>query len=133
MPSERPRPSRECILIYDGECRVCVAAKTHLQRWREKDGHRIAYVPYQSQEAEPWLGDLPRPSRPDVAVLVAANGTLYRGLDAFIELLPHLEKGRFLARLLKLPPIRPIARLAYRLFARHRYRWFGAVKPSDAA
>ena len=132
MPSEPPRPSRECILIYDGECRMCVAAKTHLERWREKDGHRIAYLPYQSQEAEPWFGNLPRPSRPDVVFLVAQDGTVYRGLDAFVELLPHLEKGRFLSNLLKLPPIRPLARLAYRLLARHRYRWFGAVKPPDS-
>lgn len=133
MPAEQPRPSRECILIYDGECRVCVAAKTHLQRWGEKDGHRIAYVPYQSQEAALWLGELPRPSRPDVAVLVAEDGTLYRGLDAFVELLPHLEKGRLLSKLLRFPPIRPFARLAYRLLARHRYRWFGSVNPTDSA
>jgi predicted DCC family thiol-disulfide oxidoreductase YuxK len=112
---------------------MCVAAKTHLERWCEKDGHRIAYVPYQSQEAEPWLGDLPRPSRPDVAFLVTEDGTVYRGLDAFVELLPHFEQGRFLSNLLKLPLMRPLARLVYRLLARHRYRWFGAVTPPDSA
>lgn len=134
MPDELPRLTpQECVLVYDGECRLCVAAKTQLERWREKDGHRIVYLPYQSRDARRWLGDLPRLTRPEVAVLIAEDGNVYRGFDAFVELCPHFRKGRFLSKLLTVPPMRSLARCAYRLLARHRYRWFGAVKPTDSA
>lgn len=112
---------------------MCVAAKAHLQHWPEQEGHRILYVPYQSPEARPLLGDLVGQSRPDVAFLVAGDGTVYQGLDAFVELLPHFQNGRFLSKLLRLRPIRSLAYRIYGFLARHRYRWFGSVKPPDSA
>jgi len=113
------------ILIYDDQCRLCVTAKEGLERIGEdKD---VRFVPYQSEEAASRLGTEYSPGRPCVAFLVERDGTIRRGLDAFLPLVPGLRGGRVLHAILKVPLIRPLAYLAYRLIARYRYKWFGSV------
>jgi len=112
-------------LIYDSQCRLCVSAKEGLERLGEDTD--VRFVPYQSEEAARCLGGDYRPGRPDVAFLVEPDGTVNRGLDAFLPLVPGLPGGRVLFALLNFPPLRPLGYLAYRLVARNRYRWFGSV------
>jgi predicted DCC family thiol-disulfide oxidoreductase YuxK len=113
------------ILIYDGECRLCVTAKEGLERLgAERD---VRFIPYKSEEAARCLGKAYQPGRPDVAFLVEKDGTISKGLDAFLPLLPGLPGGRVLSALMRVPPLRPVAYLAYRLVARYRYKWFGQV------
>lgn len=128
MGTEAKKSDAERILIYDGQCRLCVTAKEGLERLgRQED---VRFVPYQSEEAACRLGREYRPGRPDVAFLVDPDGKIRRGLDAFLPLLPGLKGGRLLQGLLWVPFMRPLAYLAYRLIARYRYRWFGQVQPA---
>jgi len=113
------------VLIYDDQCRLCVTAKEGLERvGPEQD---VRFVPYQSEEAARRLGSAYRPGRPDAAFLVEGDGTISRGLDAFLPLVPGLRGGRVLHAILKVPLIRPLAERGYRLVARHRYKLFGSV------
>ena len=115
-------------LIYDGQCRLCVTAKGGLERLGTGLQHSdIRFVPYQSEEAACRLGAEYKPGRPDVAFLVEPDGTISRGLDAFLPLVPGLPGGRVLHAILRVPLIRPLAYLAYRLVARYRYKLFGSV------
>lgn len=118
------------LLIYDGQCRLCVIAKEGLERLGKEGAgpEKVRFVPYQSEEAACRLGVTYKPGCPDVAFLVEPDGTVKRGLDAFLPLLPGLRAGRVLLILMRVPPLRPLAYLAYRLIARYRYRWFGEVK-----
>ena len=111
------------VLIYDDQCRLCVTAKEGLER----EGTDVRFVPYRSEEAASRLGADYKPGRPDVAFLVEGDGTISRGLDAFLPLMPGLRGGRVLHAILKIPLIRPLADLAYRFVARYRYKLFGAV------
>lgn len=113
------------VLIYDDQCRLCVTAKEGLERAGE--GTEVRFVPYQSEEAAHRLGADYKPGRPDAAFLVEGDGTISRGLDAFLPLVPGLRGGRVLHTILKIPLVRPLAELAYRLVARHRYKLFGSV------
>ncbi len=116
-------------LIYDGECRLCVTAKAGIERL---GGHQqVRFVPYKSEEALNHLGVEYRAGRPDVAFLVDPDGTIHRGLDAFLPLLPGFPGGRLLLSLLRIPVLRPLAYLMYRLIARYRYAWFGTVKQAS--
>ncbi len=117
--------SPERILIYDGQCRLCVTAKEGLERLGEDPG--VRFVPYQSDEAACRLGSDYKPGCPDAAFLVEHDGSVRRGLDAFLPLVPGLPGGRVLHAILGVPLIRPLAYLAYRLVARYRYSWFGTV------
>ncbi|MBI4400277.1 MAG: DUF393 domain-containing protein [Nitrospirae bacterium] len=135
MARETSNAESERILIYDGQCRLCVTAKEGLERLGEEGvgPEKVRFVPYQSEEAARCLGSDYKPGRPDVAFLVERDGTISRGLDAFLPLLPGLRGGRVLLILMCVPPLRPLAYLAYRLIARYRYRWFGEVRPPDRA
>jgi predicted DCC family thiol-disulfide oxidoreductase YuxK len=113
-------------LIYDGECRLCVTAKEGIEQLG--GDQNVRFVPYQSEEALAHLGKEHKPGRPDAAFLVEPGGRIRRGLDAFLPLLPGLPGGRILLSLLRIPLFRPFAYLIYRLIARYRYAWFGAVK-----
>ena len=113
------------VLIYDDQCRLCVTAKEGLER--ERAGTDVRFVPYQSEEAARRLGAAYKPGRPDAAFLVEGDGTISKGLDAFLPLVPGLRGGRVLHAILKVPLVRPLADLAYRLVARYRYKLFGSI------
>lgn len=126
--TDRESDDQRCLLIYDSDCRLCVTAKDGLERWGgESQSQPVRFVPYQSEEAVRRLGAEYQPGRPDVAFLVQPDGTIQRGLEAFLPLLPGLPGGRLFLILVRIPFLRPLAVLAYRLIARNRYRWFGAV------
>jgi predicted DCC family thiol-disulfide oxidoreductase YuxK len=122
-----PQPER--ILIYDGQCRLCVTAKSGIERLGTPVD--VRWVPYQSEEAARCLGRDYQPGRPDAAFLVEADGTIRTGLDAFVPLLPGLRGGRLLLALWRVPFLRPLAHLLYRVIAQYRYRWFGTVTNSS--
>ncbi len=115
------------LLIYDGECRLCVTAKERLEGGGGDEA--IRWVPYQSEEAAQCLAGEYKPGRPDVAFLVEPDGTVTRGLEAFLPLVPGLKGGRIVLALMNMPLARPLALLLYRVVARHRYRLFGQVPP----
>ncbi len=120
----------EHTLIYDGACHLCVTAKAGLERLGGTP--TVRFIPYQSEEAACCLGADYKPGRPDVAFLVEQDGRIRRGLDAFLPLIPGLRGGRFWLALLKVPLVRPVAWLLYRVVARYRYRLFGRV-PSQGS
>jgi predicted DCC family thiol-disulfide oxidoreductase YuxK len=133
MAEERRSTSAGCLLVYDGQCRLCVTAKDGLERLGAQDEAKaLRVIPYQSEEAKRALGATYRMGRPDVAFLVQADGVIQQGLDAFLPLLPGLKGGRFLATFLSFPLVKPFAYLIYRLVARYRYHLFGEV-PLTAA
>jgi predicted DCC family thiol-disulfide oxidoreductase YuxK len=113
----------QCLLIYDGRCRMCVTAKAGLERLSGAQELRI--VPYESEEAKQVLGSRHQGGRPEAAFLVTEDGRIASGLDAFLPLLPGLWSGRVLAKLLAIPLVKPLAYRMYALVARHRYRLFG--------
>ncbi len=122
------KQSDRCLLVYDGQCRMCVTAKNGLERLRGKDqSDEVRLIPYQSEEAKQVLGTRYHPGRPPAAFLVYPDSTIATGLDAFLPLLPGLKGGQLLAKALSLPLVKPFAYLAYRLVARYRYRLFGEV------
>jgi predicted DCC family thiol-disulfide oxidoreductase YuxK len=118
----------ERILIYDGQCRLCVTAKEGIERLGTPED--VRFVPYQSQEAASRLEAAYQPGRPDAAFLVEVDGTITKGLDAFVPLLPGLRGGWLLLALWRTPLLRPLAYRLYRLIARYRYRLFGEVRSS---
>jgi predicted DCC family thiol-disulfide oxidoreductase YuxK len=133
MGEEHRAISEECVLVYDGRCRLCVTAKEGLERLAtQNETKAVRMIPYQSEKAREVLGATYRPGSPDVAFLVQPNGVVRQGLDAFLPLLPGLRGGRFLATVFSLPLVKPLAFLLYKLVARYRYQIFGAV-PLTAA
>lgn len=134
MPDEQTgdRESRQtCLLIYDGECRLCVSTKQKLeQAGVGQAGSDVRFLPYQSDEAKRALGQKYRPGRPDMAFLVRPSGEVHQGLDAFLPLAPSLPGGKLLLWCLRMPLAKKLAEWGYRMIARHRYRLFGEARSS---
>jgi predicted DCC family thiol-disulfide oxidoreductase YuxK len=129
MADPSGRASQSCLLVYDGQCRLCVTAKKGLERLGAyADATPIRMVPYQSEEAKQALGEGYWSGRPNVAFLVRPTGEIIRGLDAFLALLPGLKGGRVLSVLLRFPLVKPIGYLLYWFVARYRYSVFGKVE-----
>ena len=126
--------SQVCLLVYDGQCRLCVAAKRGLEQLTAQvEASPVRMVPYQSEEAKRALGESYRPGRPNVAFLVSPHGEISRGLDAFLVLLPGLKGGRVLSIILSFPLVKPFGYLLYWFVARYRYSLFGKVPLSKVA
>jgi len=128
MAGPSDKASEACLLVYDGQCRLCVTAKNGLERLKtHADVTPVRMVPYQSEEAKQALGESYQPGRPNAAFLVSPNGEIARGLNAFLALLPGLKGGRVLSVVLSLPLVKPFGYLLYWFVARYRYAVFGKV------
>lgn len=114
------------VLIYDENCRLCVTVKEGLERGCPQPALRFA--PYQSQEARNLLGQLHHGGIPSHAFLVEPAGSVQMGIEAFLPFLSQVPGGRLIRFLLKIPLIRKLSHVLYDILARHRYRWFGAVR-----
>lgn len=134
MAGPSDRASETCLLVYDGQCRLCVTAKKGLERLEtHADAAPVRMIPYQSEEAKQALGKSCRPGCPNAAFLVHPNGEVARGLDAFLALLPGLKGGLALTALLSFPLVKPISYLLYWFVARYRYAVFGQVPLAGAS
>jgi len=127
--AESQLPGRACLLLYDGECRLCVFTKAKLDQLRVgQAGTDVRFLTYQSDEARMALGRAYRPGRPMTALLIRPSGEVLRGLDAFLPLIPNLPGGKLLLWWLRFRSAKRLAEWGYRMVARHRYQWFGAAK-----
>ena len=134
MAGPSDKASETCLLVYDGQCRLCVTAKKGLERLEtHADAVPVRMIPYQSEEARQALGKSYRPGRPNAAFLVHPNGEVARGLDAFLALLPGLKGGRALTAFLRFPLVKPFGYLLYWFVARYRYAVFGQVPLAGAS
>ena len=128
VPGIRPR-AQECTLIYDADCRFCVAAKNRIEKTAAGDkSAQVRFLPYRSEEAARRLGERYVPGRPEAAFLVGQDGAVQQGLDAFLPLLPGFKGGKLLQRLIRLFWVKPFAYLLYRFIARYRYQLFGPAR-----
>jgi predicted DCC family thiol-disulfide oxidoreductase YuxK len=126
--------SQACLLIYDGQCRLCVTAKKRLEQLEtHAEAAPVRMVPYQSEEAKQALGKSYLPGRPNVAFLVRPDGEIARGLDAFLALLPGIKGGKALSVLLSFRLVKPFGYLLYWFVARFRYSIFGQVPLAGAS
>lgn len=108
-------------IYYDGACRLCAAEITHyLRRDRLQ---RLVGVDISPPDFDPTPLGLTRAELLHQLHAVAADGTVYRNVAAFCAIwqaFPPTTPYPWLARLIALPVITPLARLGYRLFARYR-------------
>jgi predicted DCC family thiol-disulfide oxidoreductase YuxK len=119
-----------CRLVYEAECRLCASVKSKLERMEMgQTGTNVRFLAYQSEEARKALGHNYRPGRPEMAFLIRPSGEVLQGLEAFLPFVPNLPGGTLLLRWLRFSFAKQLAERGYRTIARHRYRWFGEVKP----
>lgn len=123
MSDLKPPPRPHHVLIYDAECRLCVASKKWVARWDRR--RRIAFLPFQTAEAKERVPDLAGMACMDAMRFIDAEGKVTSGVEAFRKMLPLLPFGRFFSLLFYLPGVPRLAAKIYHHVAENRYRWFG--------
>ena len=108
----------ELTIFYDSQCPLCLNEMVALAR-RNRDG----CLDFEDIHRDDFCQRFPHidPRAADrVLHAQRANGDLLFGLDVTAEAWALV--GQPLFRLLRLPVLRVLSDLGYRLFARHRYR-----------
>lgn len=112
-------------VVYDGECEVCIRTVNRLREW-DRDA-RFELAAYQSEGVMDRFPEIAEREFRESVQLIGPGGERWQGADAVEKILELVPRVRPLAWLFRIPLMRPIARLAYRLFSRNRSR-FGCAE-----
>ena len=110
-------------VLYDGSCGMCTGWAEWL-RTRDAQG-RLEFIPAQDTRAESISGK-------SVTELMSAmhwvgpDGTIVAGAAAVCDAIAYVNGVRWPSRLVRLPVVRTIAEMMYRVIARYRYRISGS-------
>lgn len=114
-----PTASPELIIFYDGRCPLCVA---EMRQLAARDGAgRIGLEDIQSADFPERYPNIDPDHANTILHGQTRDGRLLLGLDVTCAAW-SLVGARHWVAFLRWPLIRPVADVAYRLFARHRYR-----------
>lgn len=102
------------VLYYDGLCPLCSREIAHYRR--RAAGLPIAFVDITGPGFDAVAQGL-APDRIHRVMHVRLDGTLYTGVEAFVAIWRVIPGFGWLARLVRLPLVYPVARVSYRLFA----------------
>ncbi len=113
----------ELTIFFDGACPLCLKEMQHLYR---ADGlQKICFVDINTEVFEAQYPDIDKESANKILHGKLADGSLILGLDVTCKAWNLVGKGRWIS-FLRWPIIKPMADLAYLLFAKYRYpisRW----------
>ncbi len=127
LPTLTDRRDAE-ILIFDGNCRFCIAQMRLLDRMDIR--RRLAFVSLHDPEVATRWPDLTHDQLMEQMYLVDHSGHRHAGAAAFRYLSRVLPPLWPLAPLLHIPFSLPLWKFCYRVVARYRYR-FGRVGECD--
>jgi len=111
------------ILIYDGECPLCLRAKDWIAR--NDPHHAIELLPCQSDERPVKAPQISYDACMESIQLVFPDGRVYSAERAFERLLPFLPRWAWLGYGFKVPGMRFAAAPIYQWIARHRLQVSG--------
>ncbi|WP_425099981.1 thiol-disulfide oxidoreductase DCC family protein [Tropicibacter sp. S64] len=106
MPETR-LPTRT---LYNADCPVCNAEICHYADYAEGEALPLAFDDLNSTDLAAWGVTEDEAAR---LLHVLHEGRLYKGLDAFLILWEQMPRYRWMARIGRLPVIRPLASAAY--------------------
>lgn len=108
-------------VVYDGECRVCIRSVNALRGWDR--AARLELVAYQSEGVTERFPSISEREFRESVQLIGPDGSRWEGAAAVEKIFELVPRARPLSWLFRVPFARPIARLLYRVFARHRDRF----------
>ena len=113
------------IVIYNGACPICSREVNAYRRMAEDSGASLRFADLNDTDLD-TLGLTPETAARRLHVI--ENGRLVSGVDAFSALWHEIPRLGWLARIVSLALVRPVAHLAYEriaapaLYALHRRR-----------
>jgi predicted DCC family thiol-disulfide oxidoreductase YuxK len=121
-------------VFYDGACPLCSREVSHY-RGRDRH-HHIQWVDIAQPDFQATDYGLDPARVQQVMHARLADGRVVTQVAAFVKIWEALPPGLLttpLRWLLKIPGLLPLANVAYRLFARNRYRLTGRCTPESCS
>lgn len=108
-------------IFYDPQCGLCTAAR----RWLEGQPTYVApwFVGYNDPRAREILPEIDQLRPAEEIVVLADDGAIYQGADAWIICLWATVTYRPLSLRLAVPALRPLAARICQEVSRRRYAW----------
>jgi predicted DCC family thiol-disulfide oxidoreductase YuxK len=116
-------------VYYDGACPLCAREMRRIQRRDQQ--RRIGFVDIAADGFDPASAGVGRAALMDRIHARLPDGTLVEGVEVFRRLYTILGRGWLVAPT-RLPGIRRLLDLAYRVFARNRLRLTGRCRRGRA-
>lgn len=108
-------------VLYNGDCPICSAEIGHYRAYADRRGLPIRFDDLNGPARSAWGLTEDEAAR---RLYVEKDGALHGGIDGFLVLWREMPRYRWLARVVDLPGIRPLAALTYdRVLAPLIYRW----------
>ena len=105
-------------LIYDANCPICCAARDWVQR--NAVAGEFEYVPCQSDDRARRFPAISERQCIEAMQLVYPDGQTFSGDAALPELFLGLKRWRWMARVLRVPPVSLLSPVVYRWIAKNR-------------
>ncbi|MGE5752975.1 MAG: thiol-disulfide oxidoreductase DCC family protein [Deltaproteobacteria bacterium] len=119
---------RPAVLIYDGECPVCVNAVEWIRARALPDA--FEFLSCHSETLPSRFPAIGKEACLRAMHLVLPDGTVLAGEQAMPEILRRLRRYRWCASLFRLPGAGILSRVFYRWFAKRRHRAAGFFFPA---
>jgi len=113
-------PASREVLIFDGTCPICSGTAKWIHH-NAMDGSFDMITCQSLQEGMQYPGIMHEACMQSMHI-VLPDGTVLAGEKALPEIITRLRKYRFAGFLFKLPGAETLLRIAYRWFAKRRYR-----------
>ncbi len=108
-------------LIYDRDCELCCWARDLVSRWDRR--RRIRYVAFQDPLFKERFPDYDLEVPPKAMLFIDDRRQVWKGFDAFRQMLRFLPSGRLIMVLFYVPGFPWMATRFYEWLARNRYRF----------
>jgi predicted DCC family thiol-disulfide oxidoreductase YuxK len=108
-------------LIYDRDCEICCWARDLVSCWDRR--RRIRYVAFQDPLFREWFPDDDLEEPPKAMLFIDHKGKVWKGVDAFRQMLRFLPTGRLMMILFYVPGVPWMATRFYEWLAKNRYRF----------
>ncbi len=112
-------------LIFDKNCSICSNAVKWIVENEVRDSFEM--LPCQSETMTSRFPEIEQAACTNAMHLVLPGGTVLVGEKALPEIVRRLRRYHFASVLFKVPGSSALSRIAYRLFADHRYRIAGIL------
>ncbi len=128
LAEKKGTTSEEAVLIYDGECPVCVKTIEWIRARSRLEA--FEFLSCHSPDVTRRFPEIEKGACLQAMHLVLPGGTVLAGAQALPEIFRRLRRYRWCAAFFELPGAGILSRVFYRWFARHRYRAAGFFFPA---
>lgn len=111
------------VVLYDGQCNLCVNTVNVLRKLGTTAN--LEYIDLQQADVSAIVPNVDQSQLLAQLHVVEAEGQLFRGADAIVRIMRTIPQLRWISFIYRIPGLKPLADVLYRIIAKHRYRLFG--------